>query len=265
MRPAPEIDAAKALLTNPSVPESKRYCPKCGEPVGRGRDGKPGRTDGLLRRSAATRSPSTPSSRPATSSPASTRWPAASPTAASAGSTSPGTRTSPTAGSCSRACSTPADPDALAAAIAEQRSSRRSSHPSIVEIYNFVTHDDAGYIVMEYVGGTSLKSILKQRMQAAGGSYDPLPVDQALAYILEILPAFQYLHDLGLVYCDFKPDNIIQVGDEVKLIDLGGVRRADDDDSAIYGTVGYQAPEVAERRRLRRPPTSTRSGARSSC
>ncbi|HWJ08273.1 MAG TPA: tetratricopeptide repeat protein, partial [Nocardioides sp.] len=32
----------------------------------------------------------------------------------------------------------------------------------------------------------------------------------------------------------------------MKLIDLGGVRRIDDDDSAIYGTVGYQAPEVAE-------------------
>ena len=47
VRPAPEIDAAKALLTNPSVPESKRYCPKCGEPVGRGRDGKPGRSTGF--------------------------------------------------------------------------------------------------------------------------------------------------------------------------------------------------------------------------
>ena len=92
------------------------------------------------------------------------------------------------------------------------------SHPNIVEIYNFVTHDDAGYIVMEYIGGTSLKSLLKQRMKAKG-AYDPLPVDQALAYIIEILPAFQYLHDLGLVYCDFKPDNLIQVGDAVKLID----------------------------------------------
>ncbi len=49
---------------------------------------------------------------------------------------------------------------------------------------------------------------------------------------------------MGLVYCDFKPDNIIQVGDAVKLIDLGGVRRIDDLDSPIYGTVGYQAPEV---------------------
>jgi serine/threonine-protein kinase PknG len=98
---------------------------------------------------------------------------------------------------------------------------------------------------MEYVGGRSLKQVLKERMRANGGDYDPLPVDVALAYILEILPAFQYLHDLGLVYCDFKPDNLIQVGDALKLIDLGGVRHVDDQESAIYGTVGYQAPEVA--------------------
>jgi serine/threonine-protein kinase PknG len=50
---------------------------------------------------------------------------------------------------------------------------------------------------------------------------------------------------MGLLYCDFKPDNVIQEGDALKLIDLGGVRRADDTVSAIYGTVGFQAPEVA--------------------
>ncbi|MDN5746447.1 MAG: serine/threonine-protein kinase PknG, partial [Nocardioidaceae bacterium] len=138
------------------------------------------------------------------------------------------------------------DSDALAAAIAEQQFLAQVEHPLIVEIYNFVTHEGAGYIVMEYVGGKSVKQILKQRMAANNGIYDPLPVDQALAYILELLPAFGYLHDLGLVYCDFKPDNMIQVGDAMKLIDLGGVHRIDDDESAIYGTVGYQAPEVAE-------------------
>ena len=137
------------------------------------------------------------------------------------------------------------DQDALAVAIVERQFLAQVEHPLIVEIYNFVTHEDAGYIVMEFVGGTSLKQILKNRMKANGGRFDPLPVDQALAYILEILPAFSYLHDLGLVYCDFKPDNLIQVGDAVKLIDLGGVRRIDDQESAIYGTVGYQAPEVA--------------------
>jgi serine/threonine-protein kinase PknG len=138
------------------------------------------------------------------------------------------------------------DPDAYAAAVAEREFLAKVEHPLIVEIYNFVLHEGAGYIVMEYVGGTSLKDLLKQRTAANGGKYDPLPLDQAIAYVVEILPAFSYLHDMGLLYCDFKPDNIIQVGDAVKLIDLGGVRRIDDLDSAIYGTVGYQAPEVPD-------------------
>ncbi len=81
-------------------------------------------------------------------------------------------------------------------------------------------------------------------MAANRGQFSPVPVDQAIAYLVEILPAFSYLHSLGLLYCDFKPANMIQVGDGLKLIDLGGVRRADDDISPIYGTVGFQAPEV---------------------
>ena len=57
----------------------------------------------------------------------------------------------------------------------------------------------------------------------------PLPVAQAIAYMLEILPAFGYLHRRGLLFCDFKPDNVIQTEEQLKLIDLGGVRRMDDD------------------------------------
>ena len=71
-----------------------------------------------------------------------------------------------------------------------------------------------------------------------------MPVTEAAAYLLEVLPAIGYLHDHGLIYCDFKPDNVIHEGDAVKLIDLGGVRRWDDTDAAIFGTIGYQAPEV---------------------
>src|SRR5260221_8965077 len=96
-------------------------------------------------------------------------------------------------------------------------------------------------MVMEYVGGKSLRQILQERRQM--GQSLPLPV--ALAYVIEVLPALGYLHSRGLVYCDFKPDNVIQTEEQLKLIDMGGVRRADDDDSAIYGTVGYQAPEIA--------------------
>ncbi|RZU19382.1 serine/threonine-protein kinase PknG [Kribbella rubisoli] len=241
----PAIDASKAILANPMVPEDRRNCPTCGNAVGRSRDGQPGRTEGFCPhcRSRYSFSPKLKAGDlvggqyevrgclahggfgwiyMAQDRNVSSRWVVL------------------------KGLLNSEDPDAVAAAIAEQQFLARVEHPLIVEIYNFVTHDGAGYIVMEYVGGTSLKTLLKQRMTANNGQYDALPIDQAIAYLLEILPAFSYLHDLGLVYCDFKPDNIIQVGDAVKLIDLGGVRRIDDLDSAIYGTVGFQAPEVAE-------------------
>ncbi len=63
--------------------------------------------------------------------------------------------------------------------------------------------------------------------------------------MLEILPALGYLHQLGLLFCDFKIDNVIQTQHSLKLIDLGGVYRMDDPTSAVFGTVGYQAPEIA--------------------
>ena len=78
------------------------------------------------------------------------------------------------------------------------------------------------------------------------GKRDPLPVEQAFAYAIEALEALGHLHSRNLLYCDFKVDNAIQTEDRLELIDMGAVRRMDDDESAIYGTVGYQAPEVAE-------------------
>ena len=68
---------------------------------------------------------------------------------------------------------------------------------------------------------------------------------QVLAYGLEVLPALGYLHDRDLLFCDFKPDNVIHAEEQLKLIDLGAVRRIGDDQSALYGTPGYQAPELA--------------------
>ena len=139
------------------------------------------------------------------------------------------------------------DAAAQEAAVAERRFLAEVEHPSIVDVYNFVQHADrkdgqsAGYIVMEYVGGKSLRQILQERRQMG----QSLPLPMALAYAIEVLPALGYLHSRGLVYCDFKPDNVIQTEEQLKIIDMGGVRRIDDDDSAIYGTVGYQAPEIA--------------------
>ncbi|MFE2041292.1 tetratricopeptide repeat protein [Streptomyces sp. NPDC059477] len=143
------------------------------------------------------------------------------------------------------------DQDAMAAAISERRFLAEIEHANIVRIYNFVEHLDQrtgsldGYIVMEYVGGKSLKEIANDR-RTPEGRRDPLPVEQACAYGIEALEALGHLHSRNLLYCDFKVDNAIQTEDELKLIDMGAVRRMDDDESAIYGTVGYQAPEVAE-------------------
>ncbi|MDF5715810.1 MAG: tetratricopeptide repeat protein [Rhizonema sp. NSF051] len=123
-------------------------------------------------------------------------------------------------------------------AVAERQFLAAVKHANIVGIYNFVNHGTEGFIIMEYVGGKTLRDIRKQR--------GPLPVTEAIAYIHRILSAFAYLHSLGLVYCDFKPDNVMLEDNDVKLIDLGGVRRIDDPHGDIYGTVGYSAPEASE-------------------
>ncbi|MCL2467622.1 MAG: serine/threonine-protein kinase PknG [Micrococcales bacterium] len=136
------------------------------------------------------------------------------------------------------------DANAVAAAIAERQFLAEVKHPLVVQVYNFVTHAGAGYLVMEYVGGMSAKQMLAARNVQAG-QVDPLPVDQALAYVLEVLPALTYLHEQGLLYCDFKPANLICHGESVTLIDLGGVRRADDHQSPLFGTLGFQGPEVS--------------------
>ena len=242
--PVAPLNPSDAILKNPVVPENRRFCGNCGQLVGQSRDGRPGLTEGFC-----------PNCR--------TRY-----------SFSPKlTAGELVAGQYEvlgclahgglgwiylakdhhlndkwvvlKGLLNTGDADAMAAAEAEGRFLAQLDHPNIVRIYNFVQHtsrsdgETAGYIVMDYVGGKSLKQIRLEARQ--GGEAVKLP--HALAYALEILPAFGYLHERGLVYCDFKPDNIIQSEEQLKLIDMGGVRYIDDD-GAIYGTVGYQAPEI---------------------
>lgn len=112
-------------------------------------------------------------------------------------------------------------------------------HPNIVAIYDFLSYEQHGFIVMEFVNGLSLARIRK-------ATEGPIPTRDALAYIHEILPALEYLHEQGLVYCDFKPNNVMIEGRSIKLIDLGAVRRNDEVGGDIYGSRGYSAPEAAE-------------------
>ncbi|MBM7365550.1 serine/threonine-protein kinase [Gordonia hydrophobica] len=137
------------------------------------------------------------------------------------------------------------DSQAQAVAISERQFLASVNDPGIVKIFNFVewVTDDGhpvGYIVMEYIGGHTLKQLTTE-----SGKPKLLPIEQAMAYILEVLSAVGYLHSVGLVYNDVKPDNIMITSDEVKLIDMGAVS-AINGIGHLYGTPGFQAPEIVQ-------------------
>ncbi|WP_051815851.1 serine/threonine-protein kinase [Glycomyces tenuis] len=140
----------------------------------------------------------------------------------------------------------PANPAALRAARDERHYLVAVNHPNIVDIHNYVKHRDRSdgaehdYLVMEYVGGVALSDLSHPAW--AGGA--TMPAHWAIPFALEILSAFDYLHSNGMVYCDLKPSNVIQFGKRLKLIDLGAMRRIGRTDGDIWRTPGYSAPEI---------------------
>ncbi|MET8329151.1 tetratricopeptide repeat protein [Streptomyces sp. NPDC005181] len=248
----PRPDPRSAVMENPEVPERKRFCSRsdCGAPVGRSRGERPGRTEGFC----------TKCGHPYSFVPKLHGGDIVHGQYEVAGCLAHGglgwvylavDRAVSDRWVVLKGLLDTGDQDAMAAAISERRFLAEIEHSNIVRIYNFVEHLDQrtgsldGYIVMEYVGGKALKEIANDR-RTPSGKRDPLPVEQACAYGIEALEALGHLHSRNLLYCDFKVDNAIQTEDQLKLIDMGAVRRMDDEESAIYGTVGYQAPEVAE-------------------
>lgn len=233
--PEPPGDPADAVMAEPVVPERSRYCGACDAPVGRERHGRPGRTEGFCPQ-CGTRFSFTP--------------------ALAAGDLVAGQyevlgclahgglgwihlardRRVRDRWVVLKGLLNTGNAAALAAADAEQGFLAQLVHPHIVRIYNVVAEGDATYIVMEYVGGRSLRAMRDPR--------EPMDPELALAYVLEVLPALSHMHERGLLYCDFKPENVVQTGTDVTLIDLGAVRRVDDPGGDVWGTVGYQAPEI---------------------
>jgi len=241
--PVAVVDPAAAVLAVSEVPEPARFCGCCGGEVGRGAGGRPGALTGRCRECqtpysfAQCLAPGTPVAGQyhvvgclahgglgwihlARDEQVASRWVVL------------------------KGLLNTRDPDAIAASLAERQFLARVEHPNVVRIYNFVEHAGAGYIVMEYVGGRTLREVVEERRREGLG---PLPPELAIAYVLGILPAFDYLHGLGLLYNDLKPDNVMLQGEDVKLVDLGAVTRLGDPDPLLFGADGYQAPEVASR------------------
>ncbi|WP_441962729.1 tetratricopeptide repeat protein [Mycolicibacterium houstonense] len=242
-----DIEPASAILTNPVVAESKRECGNCGHPVGRGSAGRPAPSEGVCPQCGTlfSFSPQLEIGELvagqyevqgciahggvgwiylAIDRNVSDRWVVL------------------------KGLLQPGGQQAQAIVVAERQFLAMVNHPGIVKIYNFVEHPGfdgrpVGFIVMEYIGGTTLEAILAKQQAPAGEPKQMMPVEQALGYLLDVMPALAYLHSLGLVYNDLKPENIMLTEDNIELIDMGAVSGIGDF-GYIYGTKGFQAPEI---------------------
>ncbi len=132
-------------------------------------------------------------------------------------------------------------PEARARFRVEASTVARLAHPNVVTVIDFREDADGiPFLVMEYVAGRSLRSIVAE---------GPVSVGRAIAYSLQILAALRAAHAADVVHGDVKSENVlveVRRGDEVvKLVDFGlaHVGRAVEGEQT-GGTPGYLAPEV---------------------
>jgi eukaryotic-like serine/threonine-protein kinase len=141
------------------------------------------------------------------------------------------------------------DPSIVQRFFNEARAASAIDHPGIVEVYDFGTHTDgSAYIVMPLLKGESLETRLKRETVA--------PLEGA-SLIVQVLSALSAAHARGIVHRDLKPDNIFLVpnelmagGIQVKLLDFGIAKLADDKAAGVktqtgmmIGTPAYMSPE----------------------
>lgn len=123
-------------------------------------------------------------------------------------------------------------------------------HPNIVGLFDYVEDETGMYLVMEYVEGTPLDDFI----QKVTG---PMPETRAVPIIKEILSAFSYAHQKGIVHRDIKPANIIITqNDGVKILDFGIARLLGDGNHNLtktgtqMGTVFYMSPEQVQGKKV---------------
>ncbi len=126
---------------------------------------------------------------------------------------------------------------------AEAQAAAGLSNPYIMSVYDW-GHDDGPYLVTEYLGGGSLRSMLD-----AGNRLSP---SQALVVGLDAVRGLEYAHRRGLVHRDIKPGNLI-FDDEgrLKIADFGLARALaeagwTEPQGAVVGTARYASPEQAQ-------------------
>ena len=134
------------------------------------------------------------------------------------------------------------DSDQLERFRREARAVAQLSHPHIVGVIDAGEDEGRPYIVFEYVEGETLK----ERIRRMGR----LPVDEAIAYAIEIARALGSAHSHHIVHRDVKPQNVlIDAEGSAKVTDFGIARTLDQDgltaDGRVLGTTDYVSPEQA--------------------
>jgi serine/threonine-protein kinase len=134
------------------------------------------------------------------------------------------------------------DSDQLERFRREARSVAQLSHPHIVGVIDAGEEEGQPFIVFEYVEGETLKDRIRR--------FGRLPVDEAIAYAIEIARALGAAHARNIVHRDVKPQNVL-VDEEGsgKVTDFGIARSLDEEgltaEGRVLGTTDYVSPEQA--------------------
>jgi serine/threonine-protein kinase len=136
-----------------------------------------------------------------------------------------------------------ADTEFLARFQQEARNAANLAHPNIVTVHDFGKDGGRYYIVMEYIEGKDLKSLIKDD--------GPFPVTRAIDVAVQTCAGVGYAHRAGLVHCDIKPQNLLITEDgRVKITDFGIARalstiRPGETTDVVWGSPQYYSPEQA--------------------
>lgn len=127
-------------------------------------------------------------------------------------------------------------------AMREARSAAALNHPNAVAVYDVVDHEDAPWLVMEYVEGETLADVI-----AREGALDPRRVADIGS---QLASALSRAHERGIVHRDIKPGNVlIDRSGRPKISDFGIARGLGDEaltqTGFVTGTPGYLSPELA--------------------
>lgn len=115
------------------------------------------------------------------------------------------------------------------------------NHPGIVQVYDYFTEGDRSYLVLEYVQGKNLETIMAH-------VDDFLPEEQVVEWALQICDVLRYLHNHDpqpIVFRDVKPSNImLDAHNRVKMVDFGIAKLFEaGQKGTMIGTEGYAPPE----------------------